>query len=162
MAVWCTFWGPAAENNGCLACFKYYQKKCHYYLQTDAASKQIIQQNTVKSSNFVRGINFVTPTANFLIHLLGSLHKISKNFKNKLSFKYFSLFMLFHAKKWFIWSFLKIFSLLDFVTKLILKSHRNLPENIKKEAIWKTAIPMKNSSKILNRRNFQKSLLFSG
>jgi hypothetical protein len=70
--------------------------------------------------------------------------------------------MLFHAKKWFIWSFLKIFSLLDFVTKLILKSQRNLPENITKEAIWKTAIPMKNSSKILNRRNIQKNLLFSG
>jgi hypothetical protein len=26
MAVWCTFWGPAAENNGCLACFKFHQK----------------------------------------------------------------------------------------------------------------------------------------
>jgi hypothetical protein len=37
------------------------------------------------------------------------------------------------------------------VTKLILKSQRNLPENIKKEAIWKTAIPMKNSSKILKK-----------
>ena len=107
-------------------------------------------------------INFVTPTANFLIHLLVLLHKISKNFRNKLSFKYFSLFLLFHAKKWFIYSFLKIFILLDFVTKLILKSQRNLPENIKKEAIWKSAIPMKNSSKILKRRNIQKNLLFSG
>jgi hypothetical protein len=28
--------------------------------------------------------------------------------------------------------------------------------------IWKTAIPMKNSSKILDRRNIQKNLLFSG
>ncbi len=48
------------------------------------------------------GINFVTPTANFFLHLLDLLHKISKNFKNKLSFKYFSLLMLFYAKKWFI------------------------------------------------------------
>ncbi len=58
--------------------------------------------------------------------------------------------------------FLKTFSLLDFVTKLILKSQRNLPENIKKEAIWKTAIPKKSSSKILNIRNIPKNLLFSG
>ncbi len=70
--------------------------------------------------------------------------------------------MLFYAKKWFTQSFLKIFILLDFVTKLILKKQRNLQKNIKKEAIWKTAIPMKNSSKILDRRNIQKNLLFSG
>ncbi len=50
--------------------------------------------------------------------------------------------------------------LLDFVTKLILKSQRNLPKNIMKEAIWKTAIPMKNSAKVLDRRNIQKNLLF--
>ncbi len=43
--------------------------------------------------------------------------------------------MLFYAKMWFIWSFLKFFILLDFVTKLILKSQRNLPGNINKEAI---------------------------
>jgi hypothetical protein len=43
--------------------------------------------------------------------------------------------MLFYAKKWFIWSFLKISILLDFVTKLIFKSQRNLPENINKEAL---------------------------
>jgi hypothetical protein len=69
--------------------------------------------------------------------------------------------MLFYAKKWFIWSFLKISILLDFVTKLIFKSQRNLPENINKEALWKTAIPMKNSSKILNRRNITKKSTFS-
>jgi hypothetical protein len=46
------------------------------------------------------------------------------------------------------------------VTKLILKSQRILPENIKMEAIWKTAIPMKNSSKILNRRNTPKNYFF--
>ncbi len=71
----------------------------------------------------------------FWLYLLGLLHNISKNFKNKLSFKYFSLLMLFDAKKWFLQSFLKIFILLDFVTKLILKSQRNLPENINKEAV---------------------------
>ncbi len=32
------------------------------------------------------GINFVTPTANFHFQLLSLLHKISKNFENKLSF----------------------------------------------------------------------------
>ncbi len=67
-------------------------------------------------------INFVTSTANFCLHMLGLLHKISKNFKNKLSFKYFSLLMLFDGKKLLIWCFLKISILLDFVTKLILKS----------------------------------------
>ena len=43
--------------------------------------------------------------------------------------------MLFWAQKWFKGSFLKIFFLFDFVTKLILKSQRNLPENTNKEAI---------------------------
>ncbi len=62
-------------------------------------SKLVIPSNLLISSG---GINFVTPTANFCLHLLGLLHKISKNFKNKLSFKYFSLLMLFYAKKWFI------------------------------------------------------------
>ena len=71
-------------------------------------------------------------------------------------FVYFSLLKLFYAKMWFIWGFLKFFILLDFVTKLILKSQRNLPENINKQAIQETAIPMKNASKILNRRNVQK------
>jgi hypothetical protein len=43
--------------------------------------------------------------------------------------------MLFEAQKWFIRRFLKISILFDFVTKLILKSQRNLPENTNKEAI---------------------------
>jgi hypothetical protein len=47
-------------------------------------------------------INFVTPAANFCLPLLCLLHKISTNFKNKISFKYFSLLMFFYAKKWFI------------------------------------------------------------
>ena len=69
--------------------------------------------------------------------------------------------MLFRAQKWFIRHFLKISILFDFVMKLILKSQRNLPENTNKEAIQRTAIPMKNSSKILNSRNVQKNLIFS-
>jgi hypothetical protein len=68
--------------------------------------------------------------------------------------------MLFRAQKWFIWGFLKISVLFDFGTKLILKSQRNLPENTNKEAIQRTAIPMKNSSKILNSRNVPKHLTF--
>jgi hypothetical protein len=105
------------------------------YLHVNSTSQRCpnkIPSNLLISSG---GINFVTPMANFWLHLLALLHKISKNFKNKLSFKYFSLLMLFYAKMWFIWSFLKFFILLDFVTKLILKSQRNLPENINKEAI---------------------------
>jgi hypothetical protein len=43
--------------------------------------------------------------------------------------------MLFRAQKWFIWGFLKISVLFDFVTKLIFKSQRNLPENTNKEPI---------------------------
>jgi hypothetical protein len=68
--------------------------------------------------------------------------------------------MLFLCQKVVHIEFLKIFILLDFVTKLILKSQRNLPENINKEAIQKTAIPMKNSSKILDRRNVKKLVFF--
>ncbi len=64
----------------------------------DVGIMSLVPSNLLISSG---GINFVTPTANFWIHLLGSLHKISKNFKSKVSFKYFSLFMLFYAKKWF-------------------------------------------------------------
>jgi hypothetical protein len=44
--------------------------------------------------------------------------------------------------------------------KLTFKSQRNLPENTNKEATEKTAIPMKNSAKILKRRNVEKNLLF--
>jgi hypothetical protein len=91
-----------------------------------------VPSNLVISSG---GINFVTPMANFWLHLLGSFHEISKNFKNKLPSKNFSHLILFYAKKWFIVSFLKIFILLEFVTELILKSQRNLPENINKEAV---------------------------
>jgi hypothetical protein len=51
---------------------------------------------TVKSSNFVRGsYNFVTPAANFCDQMPGLLRQLSKIFKNILSFKKFSLLMLF-------------------------------------------------------------------
>ncbi len=45
--------------------------------------------------------------------------------------------MLFCAQKWFIWCFLKISILFDFVTKLILNIQRNPPEKTPtiKEAI---------------------------
>ncbi len=69
--------------------------------------------------------------------------------------------MLFGAKKRLIWRFLKISILLDFVTKLIFKNPNNVLENTNKEASYKIAIPMKNSSKIMNRRNVQKNYLFS-
>ncbi len=60
--------------------------------------------------------------------------------------------MLLYAKKWLIWHFLKVCILSNFVTKLILQTSDNLPENTKKEAFYSTAIQMKNSSKILKRR----------
>jgi hypothetical protein len=60
-----------------------------------------------------------------------------------------------------IWRFLKIYTLSDFVTKLILKTKKNVKENTNKEGTYKTAIPMKYSSKILERRNVQKKLSFS-
>ncbi len=68
--------------------------------------------------------------------------------------------MLFGAKKRLIWRFLKISILLDFVTNLILKTPKNVLENTNKEASQKIAIPMKNFSKIMNRRNVQKNYLF--
>ncbi len=42
--------------------------------------------------------------------------------------------MLFGAKKRLIWLFLKIAILLDFVTKLILNTPKNVLENTNKEA----------------------------
>ena len=79
------------------------------------------------------GHNFVTPASNFC-DLGGLFHEISKFFKYKLPFKYFYLLMLFGAKKRLIWRFLKISILLDFVTKLILKTPKNVLENTNKEA----------------------------
>jgi hypothetical protein len=91
----------------------------------------LIPSNHLISSG---GHNFVTPAANFCDLLEGSFHEISKFFKNKLSFKYFYLLMLFGAKKRLIWHFLKISILLDFVTKLILDTPKNVLENTNKEA----------------------------
>ncbi len=68
--------------------------------------------------------------------------------------------MLLDAKKWFIGRFLKICILSNFVTKLILQTSENLPENTNKDAFYSTAIQMKNSSKILKRRIVSKNLIF--
>ncbi len=69
--------------------------------------------------------------------------------------------MLLYAKKWLIWRFLKICILSNFVTKLILETSENLPENTNKEAFYSTAIQMKNSSKILKIRIVSKNFYFS-
>jgi hypothetical protein len=69
--------------------------------------------------------------------------------------------MLLYANKWLIWRFLKICILSNFVTKLILQTSENLPENTKKEVFYSTAIQMKNSSKILKRRIVSKKFDFS-
>jgi hypothetical protein len=80
------------------------------------------------------GHNFVTPAANFSDLLEGLFHEISTFFKNKIPFKYFYLLMLFWTKKRLICRFLKISIWLDFVTKLILKTPKNVLENTNKEA----------------------------
>ena len=69
--------------------------------------------------------------------------------------------MLLSTKKWLIWSFLKISTLLDFVTKLKSKTQKNLLENTNKEATYRTAIHMKYLSKFLNNIIMQKNKLFS-
>jgi hypothetical protein len=78
--------------------------------------EETVPSNLLISSG---GINFVTPTTNFCCHLVDLFEHISKNFKNILSFKYFSLLMMLSAKKWLVSCFLKISVLLNFVTKLI-------------------------------------------
>ncbi len=52
--------------------------------------------------------------------------------------------MLLPTKKWLIWCFFKISTLLDFVTKLILKTPKNLLDNTNKEATYRRAIHMQN------------------
>ncbi len=67
----------------------------HYYHVQEAAGWHCVSSNFLVSSG---GINFVTPTENFWIHLLGLLHKISKNFKNKLSLNIFPFLCCFMPK----------------------------------------------------------------
>ncbi len=69
--------------------------------------------------------------------------------------------MLLPTKKWLIWSFLKISTLLDFVTKLKSKTQKNLLENTNKEASYRTSIHMKYLSKFLNNIIMQINKLFS-
>jgi hypothetical protein len=105
-------------------------------VRSDSSSSQR-QMGTFVPSNLLissGGHNFVTPAANFFDLLKGLFHEISKFFKKKLPFKYYYLLMLFGAKKRLIWRFLKISILLDFVTKLIFKTSKNVLENTNKEA----------------------------
>ncbi len=107
------------------------------------------------------GNNFLTPAANFCDHMPCLFYQISKNFKNILSLKYFSLLILLCAKKQVIWCFSQICILALFVTKLILKTSKNLLKNKHKEAKYKTAIPMKFSSKFRLSTNVEKNTNFS-
>ena len=68
--------------------------------------------------------------------------------------------MLLHAKIGVIWCFFKFCTWSLFVTKLNLKTSKNLPKNINKEASYMTAIHLKYSSKILKRRIVSKKLDF--
>ncbi len=68
--------------------------------------------------------------------------------------------MLLHAKIGVIWYFLKFCTWSLFVTKLNLKTSKNLPKNINKEACYMTAIHIKYLSKILKRRNVLKKFDF--
>ncbi len=81
---------------GLNAIFIQYQCSSNNIIQHMPWEDYSIPSNLLISSG---GIYFVTPTANFCAHLLGLFYQISKNFKNKLSFKYFSLLMLLYAKK---------------------------------------------------------------
>jgi hypothetical protein len=95
------------------------------------------------------------------IHTARFISQDMNFFQKHTLFEIFFCFGLFYAKKGLIWRFSKIYSLSDFVTKLILKTKKNLPENTNKEGTYKTAIPMKYSSKFLKRRKVQKKLSFS-
>ncbi len=106
-----------------------------------------------------QGQNFVTPAANFCDHL-PSLFKRYQKFKNTIFSRYFSLLMLLYAKNELVGVFLKICSWSLFVTKLKLKTSKNLPKNINKEESYRTANNMKYSSKILKRRIVSKKLDF--
>ncbi len=120
--------------------------------------KQMLPSNLL----ILSGVNnFVTPAANVCDHMPFLFQQISKNFKNILSFKYFSLLIFLYAKKLVIWCFLQICRLTLFVTKLILKNSKNLLKNKHKEAKYKTAIPMKFSSKFRLRTYVEKNINFS-
>ncbi len=108
---------------------------------------------TAKSSNFVTGSKFPHPSSEFLwLSAKFILKDIKKKIKNTISFKQFFLLMLFHAKIEVIWCSLKFCTWSLFVTKLNLKTSKNLPKTINKEASSMTVIHMKFSSKILKRK----------
>ncbi len=114
----------------------------------------------VKSSNFVTGSKFCHPSSEFLWSSAKFILKDIKKFKNTISFKYFSLLMLLHAKIGVIWCFLKFWTWSLFVTKLNLKTSKNLPKNINKEASYMTAIHMKYSSKSRKEELYFNNLIF--
>ncbi len=68
--------------------------------------------------------------------------------------------MLLHAKIGVIWCSLKFWTWSLFVTKLNLKTSKNLPKNINKEASYMTAIHMKYSSKSRKEELYLKMWFF--
>ncbi len=116
---------------------------------------------TVKSSNFVRGSKFRHPKNYYLEPPARFISQDMNFFQKHTLFEIFFSFDLILCQKGVNMAFLKIYTLSDFVTKLIFKTKKNLPENTNKEGTYKTAIPMKYSSKFLKRRKVQKKLSFS-
>jgi hypothetical protein len=92
------------------------------------------------------GINFVIPAANFCFCQVYFIRYYCS--KTNSHQKIFSAHVILGQ------ILVNMFSsvLLDFVTKLILKSQRNPLENINKKSTKNTAIPMENASNILNIR----------
>jgi hypothetical protein len=80
-----------------------------------------------------------------------------KNFlKHTLLKIFFSFDVASYQKVVSIMFFEDLYSLLDFVVKLILKTPKSLLENTNKEATYRTAFHMKNSSKFFKNRIMQK------
>jgi hypothetical protein len=79
-----------------------------------------------------------------------------KKFQKHTLLEIFFSFDLALCKKLVIWCFSQICNLALFVTKLILKTSKNLLKNKHKEAKYKIAIPMKFSSKFRLSTNVEK------
>ena len=117
--------------------------------------------NTVKSSHFVTGSKFRHPRSEFLGPSAMFVLKDIKNFQKHTLLEIFFSFDLALCKKMNYMVFFKICTLSLFVTKLILKTSKNLLKNKHKEAKYKTAIPMKFSSKFSLSTNVKKNINFS-
>ncbi len=82
--------------------------KTHYPHRRNHSGEIIAEKRPVrKNQNYLLissgGCNVIPPAGNFCDQMPGLFRQLSKIFKNILSFKQFSLLMLFSAKKWVFW-----------------------------------------------------------